>query len=118
VLKKARSAKNTICISCYIIRTVGLPYGGTREKPEAAWERDVELINRQHQRRPYGRVYLGDLLTVKQANTTLRAHAGHGPNGKAGIQVFLATPTARAAHLAGAENIRRFCPWMTGPGQT
>ena len=71
------------------------PYGGTREKPEAAWERDVELM----QSAGINVVRMGeftwglcepeegkyDFSWLQRVMDLL---------GKAGIQVVLATPTA------------------------
>ena len=71
------------------------PYGGTREDPESAWERDAELM----QMAGINVVRIGEFIWglcepvegkfdfgwLKRVMDTL---------GKAGIQVVLATPTA------------------------
>ena len=80
------------------------PYGGTREKPESAWERDMELM----QTAGINVVRMGeftwglcepeegkyDFAWLKRVMDLL---------GKAGIKVVLATPTAAPPDLAGPE---------------
>src|ERR1035438_48359 len=75
------------------------PYGGTRENPEAAWERDVELM----QTAGINVVRMGEFTWglcepedgkynfdwLKRMMDLL---------GKAGIKIVLATPTRRSAH--------------------
>lgn len=71
------------------------PYGGTSEAPEAAWERDIELM----QRAGVNVVRLGEFMWGLCEPEEDRFEFGWLERiitllGKAGIQVVLATPTA------------------------
>ena len=85
------------------------PHGGTRERPEAAWERDMELMQ------------TAGVNVVRMGEFTWGLHEPEEGEyqfgwlkrvmnllGKAGIKVVLATPTA-APPIWLAGSVWRFC---------